>query len=269
MDVEEGGECDESSDIAGMGLTTLCELEYDDAARFEAAAAEDDDDDDDDDDDGGNDGGGGGGGGEHDENDRHQQRTFRGLRRRRRRRRRQANDALGTLLKLVSSEDMPRGGPRHFFRLDPRRFALSGHTPMSISAVGLALDATGIAFVMRNFPSLCAYDADEVEELVTFLLRPLPEPGAFPSVAMVADGSRFGGDGADVDCEFLRGFCPRLVHLDVVRRQRIDPFTRITFLSLCLFFFFHFSLYEKKGPVCRRKDTELDLRWIRRRGLLG
>jgi len=268
MDVEEGGECDESSDIAGMGLTTLCELEYDDAARFEAAAAEDDDDDDDDK--GGNDGGGGGGGGEHDENDRHQQRTFRGWRRRR--------------------------------RLDPRRFALSGHTPMSISenharvvdllgrcggggrvvraggggddddddaAVGLALDATGIAFVMRNFPSLCAYDADEVEELVTFLLRPLPEPGAFPSVAMVADGSRFGGDGADVDCEFLRGFCPRLVHLDVVRRQRIDPFTRITFLSLCLFFFFHFSLYEKKGPVCRRKDTELDLRWIRRRGLLG
>ena len=73
---------------------------------------------------------------------------------------------------------------------------------------GLALDATGIAFVMRNFPSLCSYDADEVEELVTFLLRPLPEPGAFPSVAMVADGSRFGGDGADVDCEFLRGCCP-------------------------------------------------------------
>jgi hypothetical protein len=212
-------------------------LEYDDAARFEAAA--DDDDDDDDDDEGGNGGGGGGGGGgvEHDENERHQQRAFRGRRRRLRRRLRRANDALGTLLKLVSSGDMPRGGPRHFLRLDPGRFALSGHTPMSISenharvvdllgrcggggdgggggggggdaAVGLALDATGIAFVMRNFPSLCAYDADEVEELVTFLLRPLPEPGAFPSVAMVADGSRFGGDGADVDCEFLRGCCP-------------------------------------------------------------
>ena len=114
------------------------------------------------------------------------------------------------------------------------------------AAVGLALDATGIAFVMRNFPSLCAYDADEVEELVTFLLRPLPEPGAFPSVAMVADGSRFGGDGADVDCEFLRGFCPRLVHLDVVRRQRIDPFTRITFLSVVFVFLFSFFCSMKK-----------------------
>ena len=255
-DVEEegGDECDETSDIAGMGLTTLCELEYDDAARIEAAAAIDDDHDDEGRNDEGK--GGGGGGGEHDEND-IQQRAFR------ERRRRRANEALVTLLSLISSEDMPRGGPRHFFRLDSRRFALAGHTSRSISynharvvdllgrcgggggrrragvvgddAVGLALDAAGIAFVMRNFPSLCAYDADEVAELVTFLLRPLPETGSFPSVAMVADGGRFGGgDGADVDCEFcLRGCCPRLVSLDV-RLHRIDPFAYNISLS-CVF----------------------------------
>ena len=249
-DVEEGGECDEASDIAGMGLTTLCELEYEDDPRFAAAAADDDGDDD----------GVDGGEGDRDENDRHQ-RALRG-------RRRRANDALGTLLSLVSSEDMPRGGARHFFRLDPRRLALAGHTSRSISenharavgllgrigggrrrsrvragvdddddgggAVGLALDAPGIGFVMRNFPSLCAYDADEVEELVRFLLGPLPETGAFPSVAMIADGGRLGGDGADVDCEFAMLRTPRF-NLDV-RRQRIDPITN-NILSVVFFFF--------------------------------
>jgi hypothetical protein len=36
IDIEEGGECDKMSNIAGMGLMTLCDFEYDNDASFAA-----------------------------------------------------------------------------------------------------------------------------------------------------------------------------------------------------------------------------------------
>jgi hypothetical protein len=59
IDAEEGGERrDETSDIAGMGLMTLCEFEYDDDACFAATATDNGEYDDQ-------------GEGEHGENDQH------------------------------------------------------------------------------------------------------------------------------------------------------------------------------------------------------
>jgi len=111
--------------------------------------------------------------------------------------------ALRTLLQLVSP---PTGSslsfniPRHFFRLEPHRFALRGHTPESITTnyhkivnllscgrignavdvgekhqVGLAMDQSDVSFVMSNFPQLCLYDWHEVETLIRFLVSPVPD----------------------------------------------------------------------------------------------
>jgi hypothetical protein len=41
IDIEEGGGCDKTSNIASMGLMALCKFEYDDDARFTAAATKD------------------------------------------------------------------------------------------------------------------------------------------------------------------------------------------------------------------------------------
>ncbi len=46
IEVKEGGGCDETSNIAGMGLMTLCKFEYNDDVRFAAAATGDGKDDD-------------------------------------------------------------------------------------------------------------------------------------------------------------------------------------------------------------------------------
>ncbi|KAL9186783.1 hypothetical protein ACHAXT_010503 [Thalassiosira profunda] len=134
----------------------------------------------------------------------------------------EANAALRTLLQLVSSESFVV--PRHFFRLDPRRLAMRGHTPASITmnhfrmvnllscgggdgtAAGLAMDPSDVAFVLQNFPQLCLYDGGELEGLITFLLQPLPPDGTIPSVAMVADGRGLGSTTVDWPCLAGKGY---------------------------------------------------------------
>lgn len=169
-DVEEE-ECETT--IAGMGLWTLCELEYDPQTSLDANS------------------------------DTEQQYE-------------RANKAIRTLLQLVSSESS-FVVPRHFFRLDARRFAMRGHTPESITMnhfrvvnllscgnnnaspgnIGLNMGPSDVAFVLQNFPQLCLYDYSELESYVRFLLQPLP-PDSIPSVAMVADR---GLGGSTVDCK--------------------------------------------------------------------
>ena len=68
--------------------------------------------------------------------------------------------------------------------------------------VGLAMDPSEVAFVLQNFPQLCLYDCGDLECLVRFLLQPLPPVGSFPSVAMVADR---GVSGSNVDWPSLFG----------------------------------------------------------------
>lgn len=173
-DVEEG-ECETT--IAGMGLWTVCELEYPDDSGGLVDMMGDP---------------------------------------------AKANDALRTLLGLVSSANTPIDFvPRHFFRLDPRRIAMRGLTSESIArnharavdllsrgtegnsgeGVGLAMGPDDVEFVLQNFPQLVMYDADELRGLVRFLTDPVPEE--MMGVAMVADGrSGRGGAGAQVDCEY-------------------------------------------------------------------
>ncbi|KAL7461854.1 hypothetical protein ACHAXS_002256, partial [Conticribra weissflogii] len=114
----------------------------------------------------------------------------------------EAHAALRTLLQLVSpptGSELSFNIPRHFFRLEPRRFALRGHTPESIRTnyykmvqllrggriengvdggkehrFGLAMDQSDVSFVMSNFPQLCLYDCHEVESLIRFLVSPVP-----------------------------------------------------------------------------------------------
>lgn len=166
--------------IAGMGLWTLCELEYDRTHPTTATTTTTD-----------------GTTATVSDKDGNQYQ--------------QAQEALRTLLQLVSSESSFTA-PRHFFNLDPRRIAMRGHTSKSITlnhariinllssgidnanrdgkpinSVGLAMDSTDVAFVLQNFPQLCLYDCGELESLIRFLLQPLPKDGSIPSVAIVAD----------------------------------------------------------------------------------
>ena len=137
------------------------------------------------------------------------------------------HDAVRTLLKLVSSNTMPRGGPRHFFNLDPTRLACMGYTtsqsisvnynrvvnllssgkssgssgiatnrdgdnggPAHKSAVAsLALNESDVNFVMQNFPFLAIYNVYELEALIQFMIQPLPDAGTIPTVTMIADRS--------------------------------------------------------------------------------
>lgn len=191
-------ECDTT--VGGMGLWTLCELEYDASTVDSRETYQSSD---------------------------------------------QAHNALRTLLQLVSSESSSFNGvPRHFFRLDPRRIAMRGHTPQSITlnharivnllscglndyandiadvdgigkvykpVVGLAMDTFDVAFVMQNFPQLCLYDCVELENLVKFLLQPLPIAGSIPSVAMVADRAGDGrADNVNCKCLYVLGVLPFL-----------------------------------------------------------
>jgi len=159
--------------IAGMGLYTLCELEYntkdDDVILDEMKTDE-------------------------------------------------ANAALQKLLELVRSDNSLIMIPRHFFRLDVRRFAQRGLISDKIvqnyarvvdllsrrrekeDGVGLAMDTKEVAFVMQNFPQLCLYSCDELEGLIQFLLQPLPDN--MPSLAIIADR---GSDGSIVDWPVLAG----------------------------------------------------------------
>jgi len=147
---KETEECE--STIAGMGLWGLCDLEYDDDdnirnqdGKCPPSAKQSSDDD--------NDG---------------QYNQHYDL---------QSNEALRTLLQLVSSSSSSMV-PRHFFRLDHRRFALGGHTSQSITInharvvnllscgghsssnnndanddkIGLAMTPSELEFVLSNFP---------------------------------------------------------------------------------------------------------------------
>ena len=237
----------ETRSIAGMGLRTMCDMEYDSRTMANDDDVDDRDDDDRDDDIDGRLG-----------------------------RRRHSNDALRTLLDLAFASD-DAAIPRHFYRLDVSRIEDAGHTSSTIignhgrilnllgrfrdddgdysrpyrggtggggggggitttktttttiattadgkldattttnddeddydddgkvPVVGLAMDDADVSFVIRNFPYLSLYDIAEVEGLIRFLLDPLPDPGEYPSVSMVADG-RMCGD--DVDCEWCAG----------------------------------------------------------------
>ena len=196
-------ECE--STIAGMGLWSLCELEYDakdtDPRSARLALVEG-----------------------------HQDHDI------------QSNDALRKLLQLVSTSSSSMV-PRHFFRLDHRRFALGGHTPESITinharvmsllscgrsvgnigvegnkdaVVGLAMSSSDVEFVLSNFPQLCLYDSNELEALVRFLLAPMPSSTMSSSVTLVADT---GVCGEMVDW-------PRLAHLGYGAGLTIEQATR-------------------------------------------
>lgn len=97
--------------------------------------------------------------------------------------------------------------PRHYDRLDEKRFAMRGMTSEMIltnyarltqlftGVLGLEFDDA--EFAVCNFPQLCLYNSDELETMVRFLIAPLP-PEDYVSVYMVADeGTR----GSSVDCE--------------------------------------------------------------------
>lgn len=123
----------------------------------------------------------------------------------------QARLAIQTLLRLVTTPESQVNLPRHFFRLDPKRFASRGLTSDVINknynrltqllSGTLEMKQRDIDFVMSNFPQLCLYNSDEVECMIQFLISPLP-PQEFVSVVMVAEK---GIGGASVDCELL--FC--------------------------------------------------------------
>lgn len=208
--------------IAGMGLIGLCELEYDvenhqlhhmngkypvDTSTTTATAASND----------GN-------------NGKQQQKQFDV----------QSNEALRTLLKLVSSSSSSVV-PRHFFRLDHRRFALGGHTPESItinharvvnllscarrdggsSSIGLAMSSSDVSFVLSNFPQLCLYDTLELETFIRFLLAPLPPP-IIPSVALVAD-TGVGGEKVDWPRLAWEGYGVGLTLEQATKAMRLMP----------------------------------------------
>ena len=67
--------------------------------------------------------------------------------------------------------------------------------------VGLTMGPTDVDFVMQNFPQLCLYKFEELELLIRFLLQPLPDVSNIPSVAVVADRG-YGAD-VNVDCMYI------------------------------------------------------------------
>lgn len=186
-DVEED-ECETT--VAGMGLTTLCELEYEfdcvecmsSTNPLEASSSSSQR--------------------QGAENSNIDQLGYRYD---------QSRLAIQTLLRLVTTPESQVNLPRHFFRLDPKRFASRGLTSdvinknysrlnQLLSGI-LKMKQRDIDFVMSNFPQLCLYNGDEVECMIQFLISPLP-PQEFVSVVMVAEK---GIGGASVDCEL--SFC--------------------------------------------------------------
>ena len=193
----------ETTTIAGLGLWTLCDFDYGSAA----ATAEEHE----------NDG--------EDDSKRNNNNTT------------DNHDAVRTLLKLVSSNTIPRGGPRHFFNLDPTRLACMGYTTSQSVSVNydrvvnllssgksngsggiatnrdgdngghvhksavasLALNESDVNFVMQNFPFLAIYNVNELEALIQFMIQPLPDAGTIPTVTMIADRSGSSANNMDVD----------------------------------------------------------------------
>jgi hypothetical protein len=160
----------------------------------------------------------------------------------------QSNESLRTLLQLVSSSSSSVV-PRHFFRLDHRRFALGGHTPESItinharvvsllsrggrnggsgsssssssSSVGLAMNSLDVAFVLSNFPQICLYDSNELETLIRFLLAPCP-PSIISSVTLVAD-TGVGGEKVDWPKLAYEGYGVGLTLEQATKAMRVMP----------------------------------------------
>ncbi|EJK57996.1 hypothetical protein THAOC_21915 [Thalassiosira oceanica] len=54
---------------------------------------------------------------------------------------------------------------------------------------GLDLDESDVKFVLSNFPQICMYNCDELETLIRFLTSPLPPHEKYPSVVLVAIGA--------------------------------------------------------------------------------
>lgn len=177
------------------------------------------------------------------------------------------NDALHTLLQLVSSNTIPRGGPRHFFNLDPSRLACMGYTTSqsvsvnysrvvhllssgksgssiaitsgssairndgpthTTSAEALALNELDVNFVMQNFPFLAIYNISELEALIQFMIQPLPDAGTIPIVTMIADrssGSSSNANSLDVDWPSLvaQGYGAGLTVNQASRAVRMMP----------------------------------------------
>ena len=164
--------------IAGMGLTTLCELEYplDNVHQVRGWTSSD--------------------------NDVDGHTDALGYRYD------QSREAIQTLLELVRTPESEVNLPRHFFRLDLRRFALRGMTSDMIKSnydrlvhlLGdmLEMEPMDLEFVLSNFPQLCLYDSEELKMMVDFLISPLPPP-EYVSVFLVADK---GVGAANVDCKF-------------------------------------------------------------------
>ena len=64
---------------------------------------------------------------------------------------------------------------------------------------GLGLDESDVKFVLSNFPQVCTYSCDELEMLIRFMMSPLPPHEEYPSVVLVAIGAE---KAKEVDCEY-------------------------------------------------------------------
>ena len=62
---------------------------------------------------------------------------------------------------------------------------------------GLDLDESDVKFVLSNFPQICMYNCDELATLIRFLISPLPSHEEHPSVVLVAIGAE---KAQEVDC---------------------------------------------------------------------
>ena len=181
VNIDENGKREKDVDecettIAGMGLTTLCELEYpfDNIHQVRGWTSSD---------------------------------NVNGYSDALGYRYDQSRDAIQTLLELVTTSESELNLPRHYFRLEEKRFALRGMTSDMIKSnydklvylLGRVLEMKrmDVEFVLSNFPQLCLYDSEELKTMVDFLRSPLP-PTEYVSVYLVADK---GFDGANVDCK--------------------------------------------------------------------
>jgi hypothetical protein len=123
----------------------------------------------------------------------------------------QSRLAIQTLLKLVTTPASETNLPRHYFRLELRRFASRGLTSdmirrnynrvVQMLSGLLRMQQLDIEFVLANFPQLCLYNSDELEEIIKFLILPLP-PEEYVSVYMVADKG-IGGESVDCKCSVI------------------------------------------------------------------
>lgn len=127
----------------------------------------------------------------------------------------QSEDAIQTLMKLVLTPEADQwmaelNLPRHYNRLTEKRVAMRGLTSERIrenhdrllKMLGgevLEMERLDVEFVLFNFPQLCLYDGEELKEMLRFLVSPLP-PVDYEDVYLVADKDV---DGSSVDCKWI------------------------------------------------------------------